>query len=471
MIDKILYRLSPYLFFWIAVAAVLGVLYFGVPKTSFSQVTQPGVSVVPPFAVNDCAKIIAQNQIQSAGTSCAGASPVQSVFGRTGAVVAASNDYNFNQLAGSIAIGQIPNNLITYAKVQQAGASTLLGNPTGAGANLSEITLNGTLAFSGTTLQRAALTGDITASAGSNATTLATVNANVGSFGSATNCVSFTANGKGLITAASATTCTPDFSSLTGSLAIGQIPNSLITLAKLANINANTVLSNWSGSAGAPVANTWPSCAADGLHGLTYTNGTGVLCTAITAGTIGGSTGSTANAALRANGTGGATVQASALIIADTTGSLSRSGNGGIPLQGTNTNDSAASGFVGEFISATGAGVSLTSPNAVDVTSVSLTAGNWRCYGNVLTAPAGSTVETARAGWISTVSATSPGSVNSGAYFVSSFTLATGTPLAEPVGSIRLSLASTTTVYLGYLSVFSVSTNSVSGFLGCDRVR
>ncbi len=48
-------------------------------------------------------------------------------------------------------------------------------------------------------LSRAALTGDITASAGSNATTLATVNANVGSFTNA----SVTVNAKGLITAAS----------------------------------------------------------------------------------------------------------------------------------------------------------------------------------------------------------------------------------------------------------------------------
>jgi len=51
-------------------------------------------------------------------------------------------------------------------------------------------------------LSRAALTGDITASAGSNATTLATVNSNVGSFGLAASVSQFTVNAKGLITAA-----------------------------------------------------------------------------------------------------------------------------------------------------------------------------------------------------------------------------------------------------------------------------
>ena len=47
-------------------------------------------------------------------------------------------------------------------------------------------------------------------------TTLATVNSNVGSFGSATACPTFTVNGKGLITAASSATCTPAVGSITG---------------------------------------------------------------------------------------------------------------------------------------------------------------------------------------------------------------------------------------------------------------
>jgi hypothetical protein len=46
--------------------------------------------------------------------------------------------------------------------------------------------------------------------------TLATVNSNVGAFGSATLCPTVTVNGKGLTTAASATTCTPAVGSVTG---------------------------------------------------------------------------------------------------------------------------------------------------------------------------------------------------------------------------------------------------------------
>jgi hypothetical protein len=59
------------------------------------------------------------------------------------------------------------------------------------------------------------VTGDAALSAGG-VLTLATVNANVGAFGSATQCVTFTTNAKGLVTAASQTACTPAVASITG---------------------------------------------------------------------------------------------------------------------------------------------------------------------------------------------------------------------------------------------------------------
>lgn len=61
-----------------------------------------------------------------------------------------------------------------------------------------------------------ALTGDVTASGpGSVAATLATVNANTGSFGTATQSPTLTLNGKGLVTAAVNTTITPAESNVT----------------------------------------------------------------------------------------------------------------------------------------------------------------------------------------------------------------------------------------------------------------
>jgi hypothetical protein len=67
----------------------------------------------------------------------------------------------------------ITSNVVTYAKFQQVAAVSLVGNPTGSLANSQGITLGASLSFSGTTLQRAALTGDVTASANGNATTIA----------------------------------------------------------------------------------------------------------------------------------------------------------------------------------------------------------------------------------------------------------------------------------------------------------
>lgn len=57
--------------------------------------------------------------------------------------------------------------------------------------------------------------GDATVAPGG-AVTFATVNGNIGTFGSATQCTVFTTNAKGLITAASQVTCTPGIASLTG---------------------------------------------------------------------------------------------------------------------------------------------------------------------------------------------------------------------------------------------------------------
>jgi hypothetical protein len=79
-----------------------------------------------------------------------------------------------------------------------------------AGSN-GQIQVNNSGVLSGITVS-----GDATINTSTGVFTLETVNSNIGSFGSATNCVSFTTNGKGLITAASATTCTPSIGVVTG---------------------------------------------------------------------------------------------------------------------------------------------------------------------------------------------------------------------------------------------------------------
>lgn len=83
--------------------------------------------------------------------------------------------------------------------------------PTPPGGTTGQVQYNNGGVFGGFTAS-----GDFTINTATGVGTLATVNSNTGSFGSATSCIAFTTNGKGLITAASQTTCTPAIGSVTG---------------------------------------------------------------------------------------------------------------------------------------------------------------------------------------------------------------------------------------------------------------
>lgn len=116
----------------------------------------------------------------------------------------ANGDYGDITVSGSGLVWTIDAGVVTFAKMQNIATDSLIGRDTAGTGAPENILLNATLSMDGSgNLRRAALTGDITAPVGSNATTLATVNANVGTFGSVTQTVTFTVNGKGLVTAAS----------------------------------------------------------------------------------------------------------------------------------------------------------------------------------------------------------------------------------------------------------------------------
>ena len=125
-----------------------------------------------------------------------------------------------------------------------------------------------------------ALTGDITTSAGAVATTLATVNSNVGTFGSATQVGTFTVNGKGLITAASNTTITAALLTVSAK-----------TVAYTTVASDNNVKFDMSGSSNANYAVTLHTAVGNTGQVLTFvvTAGTGILSLNTTSSqTIGG---------------------------------------------------------------------------------------------------------------------------------------------------------------------------------------
>lgn len=130
-------------------------------------------------------------------------------------------------------------------------------------------------------------TGDVT-SAGStfdgtgnntNAYTLATVNLNVGTFGSATQSVQFTVNGKGLITAAADVTVTPAVSSITG---LGTGVGTWLATPSSANLLAAVTDETGTGSlvfATSPTLTTpvLGVATATSINGNTFTTGTYTL--------------------------------------------------------------------------------------------------------------------------------------------------------------------------------------------------
>lgn len=144
------------------------------------------------------------------------------------------------------------------------------------------------------------------------------------------------------------------------------------------------------------------------------------------------------------------------------------------PITGTTTNDNAAAGVVGEYISsvvATGSAVALTTDTPANVTHVSLTAGDWDVEGYVYFKPAATTNMTILQAAINTTSATIPADVGEAPISEVSAALSQGFPASLPVARARVSLASTTSVYLVAQAKFNSSTCAAAGFVSARRVR
>jgi len=136
-------------------------------------------------------------------------------------------------------------------------------------------------------------------------------------------------------------------------------------------------------------------------------------------------------------------------------------------IVGTTTNDNATAGDVGQFVSsviASASPVSLTTATAKDMTSISLTAGDWDVWGNIYYIIGGAC--TAIVGWISSTSATEPD--------VSLLTLyeaAAVTSQGFCVPGLRFSLSGTTSIYISAQANFSTSTVTVCGGIYARRRR
>lgn len=294
-----------------------------------------------------------------------------------------------------------------------------------------------------------------------------------------------------------------------------------VTATALAPVAANTVIANATGSSAAPTAHAVPSCSTAN-SALKWTSGTGLSCgttfaltsgnlsqfaattSAQLAGVLSDETGTgvavfsasptftgtanfaavstTGTATLNGLSTGGATISggtinatsvgattpsSGAFTTLSSTGAFTPSQTAGIV--GTTTNNNANAGSVGEYVTATGTGVSLTSSTPANITSISLTAGDWDVSGFVVHLAAASTIINGAFTGISTTSATLPSQPNYGG--MNGLSLTANSQMAVNAPVQRLSLSATTTVYLVSNAQFTTSTLTATGTIRARRVR
>ncbi len=191
------------------------------------------------------------------------------------------------------------------------------------------------------------------------------------------------------------------------------------------------------------------------------------------------------SAILKGNGAGGFSSAVSGTDYAPATSGasiLKGNGAGGFSsvsagqLPATATNDNASAGNVGEYVSssiASGSAVSLTSGTPANLTSISLTAGDWDAECNAFYIWGATTLGSYTRTSLSTTSATTDFTQDRYAvvahYGISVADTSGWTTLRA--GSARFSLSGTTTVYCVADTAFTTSTLSVFGILRARRVR
>lgn len=144
-------------------------------------------------------------------------------------------------------------------------------------------------------------------------------------------------------------------------------------------------------------------------------------------------------------------------------------------ILGVSTNSSAAAGFIGEFVSASvvsGSAVSLTNATNANITSISLTAGDWDLSAIFGVGGNGATTVSYVIGSISSTSATIDGTLGRRLGVVpKSDMLATANANEFSLVGTRVSLSGTTTIYLVLQVGFAVSTCTGYGLIQARRVR
>lgn len=142
-------------------------------------------------------------------------------------------------------------------------------------------------------------------------------------------------------------------------------------------------------------------------------------------------------------------------------------------IVGTTTNDNAQTGSVGEYVESVVGSTNFPATGVWgDLTSISLTAGDWDVNG-IMLATIGTTWSSARLG-ISQTAGNSTTGLTLGSNFIQTLFASTSTTITQvslTISGFRISLSGTTTIYLKFMSDWSSGTPAAFGRLSARRLR
>lgn len=144
-----------------------------------------------------------------------------------------------------------------------------------------------------------------------------------------------------------------------------------------------------------------------------------------------------------------------------------------VSISGTNTNDNAAAGFVGQYVeSIISANTNVPGASGVwaDCTSISLTAGDWQLTSIIEVIPNGATMNGPNQLGIGVNAGTNITDLVRGSN-LTTVNNSSSENRGGMLGGYRLSLATTTTVYMKFNAVFTVATPQFNGRLSAVRTR
>lgn len=140
------------------------------------------------------------------------------------------------------------------------------------------------------------------------------------------------------------------------------------------------------------------------------------------------------------------------------------------PTSGNNWN-STIYGDYNSAVVATGSAVSLTTNTAADIVTLSLSQGDWLCWGTVSRNVGATTSFTKMSASIGTTTNTLVAQGTSASTYQATAANVVATAFDTKVGPFRTALTSTTTLRLVAQDTFTVSTDAAYGELACRRIK